>query len=501
MEPAIRTRGLSKAYGATQALLDVDFEVAPGEVRALMGRNGAGKSTMVKILSGNEKPDAGKIELGGKPVSLATPDQALLSGIATVHQEITVIPGLTVAENVTLGRWATRGGMLQRRRNAAVASAALQTLGADLPLDRPAGDLRLAEQQLMEIARAISHDPRVLILDEPTSSLTEQESERLTTVVRHLAEQGVAVVYVSHRMEEIEKIADSVTVMRDGQLVRSLPIEEASVPRVAELMAGVELAAHTSEDSVGAAAGEVCLRVNGLSTREKVRHVDLELRRGEVVGLVGRLGSGRTEILRAIAGLDACTKGVVEGPSGRTFGARDVKRRVASGVALVSEDRKGEGIVLNQPVLHNMVLSALRKVSRGGILVRRRELEMAQRSRDATEVRLSSFDVPVSSLSGGNQQKIVFARCLNAGVEVLLLDEPTRGVDIQSKHQIYDLVHDFVQRGCAVLLVSSEYGELLVNCDRVLLVDKGALAGEIDTTQGLDGLLGAVMSPSTREVA
>jgi sugar transport system ATP-binding protein len=499
MPTVIAAEGLSKAYGPTKALVGVDFHVDQGRVCALMGRNGAGKSTLVRILAGLERSDAGTVRLHGEAVAFRDPDHALRSGVATVHQEISIIPGLSVAENVALGRWESRGGLIDRRRTRELAQRALAILGVDLPLDTPAGDLRLAEQQLVEIARALSYEPKLLILDEPTSSLTESEADRLLEVVRNLAAQGVAVLYVSHRMSEIERVADDITVFRDGRLVAQRRIEEVTVREIATLMAGAEVEERVCRAG-SARPGTPALRVHELHTNDKLRGIDLEVASGEIVGLAGRLGAGRTELLRAIAGLDATSGGHVEIAGARRFArSRDVRRRLAAGMALLPEDRKGQGIVLNQPIRHNMVLSCLRSICRLGFLDHRAERRLSEESRATTEIRAGSLDDPVSSLSGGNQQKVVLARCINAGVRVLLLDEPTRGVDIQSKHQIYDLIASLADEGCAVLLVSSEYGELLQNCDRILVVDDGTITGEVDPATPLDRLLAAIMRPRANE--
>lgn len=499
MSTVIEVEALSKSYGPTKALVDVDFHVDQGRICALMGRNGAGKSTLVRILSGLERPDAGTVRLDASPVEFRDPDHALRSGIATVHQEISIIPGLSVAENVALGRWESRAGLIDRRRTLELAKRALAMLGVDLRLDATAGNLRLAEQQLVEIARALSYEPKLLILDEPTSSLTESEADRLLEVVRNLAAQGVAVLYVSHRMSEIERIADDITVFRDGRLVAQHRLEEVTLPEIASLMAGAELE-ERARRSGQTRDGGPALRVRDLSTTDKLCNVDLDVARGEVVGLAGRLGAGRTELLRAIAGLDATTGGYVEIVGGRKFSrSRDVRRRIAAGIALVPEDRKSQGIVLNQPIRHNLVLSCLRAVTRLGFLDRRAERDLSDRSRVATDIQGGSLDDPASSLSGGNQQKVVLARCINAGARVLLLDEPTRGVDIHSKHQIYDLITSLASDGCAVLVVSSEYEELLQNCDRIAVVDEGEITGEIDPNTPLDQLLAAIMRPNVTE--
>jgi ABC-type sugar transport system ATPase subunit len=493
----VQTLGLTKRFGATRALDDVALTVEAGKVCALMGRNGAGKSTLVRILSGIERADAGEILLDGNPVSFRDPDEALRAGIATVHQEVAVIPGLTVAENVLLGRWESRAGFVSRRRNTAIARQALDLLGVSLDLDTLAGELRIAEQQLVEIARALSYQPRILILDEPTSSLTEWEAERLGDVVRRLAGHGVGILYVSHRMKEISRLADTVTVIRDGRIVQELAVADASVAAIASHMAGEELA---ESRSLGEApdTDETALLVDGISTSSKVHDVSFSVRPGEIVGLAGRLGSGRTEILRAIAGIDGFSRGRITGPGGARLGSRSGPRQhVRAGVALVPEDRRVEGLVTSQPIMHNLVMSCLDAVAALGFLRPSVQRALAEKSRASTHLKAASLSDPVSSLSGGNQQKVVFGRCLNAGVRVLLLDEPTRGVDVQAKQQIFELVHDLAEAGCAIVLVSSEYGELVQNCHRILLIDDGTVVDELPPRVGLDELLAAIMRPST----
>lgn len=499
MTAVLEVRDLSRRYGATRALHRVSLEIGAGSVCALMGRNGAGKSTLVRILSGVEHPDGGQIVLRGEPVRFRDPNDALAAGIATVQQENSIVPSLSVVENVMLGRWATRSGLIARGRNRENARRALDRLGVDLPLDRLAGDLKIAEQQLVEIARAISYEPGLLILDEPTSSLTETEAERLQQVVRNLAAHDVAVIYVSHRMDEIERIADTVTVFRDGEVVGSLPIAEAPTRTIAAMMVGTELLEQHHAHREGQ-VGNRLLTVRGLSTREKVRDVDLDVHAGEVVGLAGRLGAGRTEILRAIAGLDAISHGSVTGADGTRFGTRrDVAARVKAGIALLPEDRKRQGLVLNQSIQNNLVLSKLRSVARAGLINSRRQKKVCTASRSATEIKAPDLSAEASSLSGGNQQKVVLARLINADADVLLLDEPTRGVDIHAKQQVYAIIAKLTEAGRGVVIVSSEYGELLNNCDRILLVDDGAVCGELPPDADLADLVAAIMASDRKD--
>lgn len=475
---AIAATALRKSYPGVQALQGVDFRVAAGEVRALLGKNGAGKSTLVKILCGAEAPDTGTLQVAGRAVAVFTPGHANALGVATVHQELSLVPELSVAENVLLGRWRgfRKGGFIDQAAMRRAAATVLAEFGVPLDPAVKVSRLSIAQQQLVEIARGLSFSPRVLILDEPTSSLCASEVEMLLKTVRTLAERGVAVVYVSHRMDEIQRVAHSVTVLRDGRHIATVPIAQAPTGEIVRLMTG-EPAGAVPQRRPGATPGGVALKVSGLSTAGRLKDVSFELRQGEIVGLAGLLGSGRTELLRAIYGLDAITRGGIE-VFGQPPRRRSPRAMIRHGVGLAPEDRKKEGLVLDMGIAHNLVLSCLHKVVHRAMLSHRRQTQLAQRSAARLSVKLASLADPVRSLSGGNQQKVVLGKCINADVRVFLLDEPTRGVDIAAKQQIHELLRELAAQGTAVLVASSEMEELMLLCDRLLLMKDGAIVGE-----------------------
>ncbi|GHF17437.1 galactose/methyl galactoside import ATP-binding protein MglA [Amycolatopsis deserti] len=474
----LAVRGLVKNYPGVRALDEVDFDLAAGEVRALLGKNGAGKSTLVKILSGALRPDAGRVELDGRAVQLAGPAEARAAGIATVHQELSLVPELTVAENLLLGRWreaGARGPFINSAAMAAYAERHLATLGVAIDPKAKVGALSVAQQQMVEIARALSYGGKVLILDEPTSSLPAVEVAALLDLVRRLATDGLSVVYVSHRMDEIPQVADSVTVLRDGRHVATRPISEANTARIVDMMTGGAIHAHRPRTT--ASGGRTVLSVAGLSTADRVRDVSFELREGEVVGIAGLLGSGRTELLRCLSGLTAPTAGSIR-LDGRPFTPRGPRQAIRAGVGLAPEDRKGEGLALGMSVSANLVMSCLPAVRSRGLLSGRRERRLATGSCTRLSVKTPSLSTAVGTLSGGNQQKVVLGKLLNAGTRVLLLDEPTRGVDVEAKDQIYQLIRDLAAAGTSVLMVSSELEELFEVCDRLLVLRDGQVVAQ-----------------------
>lgn len=475
---AIAASALVKSYPGVQALQGVDFTVAAGEVRALLGKNGAGKSTLVKILSGAAAPDSGNLSVGGQAVTVFTPRQARALGVATVHQELSLVPELSVAENILLGRWDAhrRGMLIDRESMRREAAAVLLEFGVPLDPTAMVSKLSIAQQQLVEIARGLSSRPRVLILDEPTSSLCASEVEMLLQMVSKLSERGVAVIYVSHRMDEIQRVAHSVSVLRDGRHIATVPIAEAPTGEIVRLMTG-EAHDATPNRHTSQVPGRVALKVSGLSTANKLKNVDLELRQGEIVGLAGVLGSGRTELLRAIYGLDRISEGRID-VFGEAVARRTPREMIRHGVGLAPEDRKKEGLVLDMGIAQNLVMSSMHKVVRRSMISRRRESLLAQQSATRMSVKLASLADPVRSLSGGNQQKVVLGKCINADVKVFLLDEPTRGVDIAAKWHIYELLEALAAQGTAVLVASSELEELMLFCDRLLVMRDGAIVGE-----------------------
>ncbi|MFH5822880.1 sugar ABC transporter ATP-binding protein [Georgenia sp. AZ-5] len=481
--PAVVTvRGLSKRYPGVQALDGVSLEVRAGEVHVLLGENGAGKSTLVKILSGAVQPDDGSIEVMGRPVTLPNPHAAQQAGISTVHQELSLVPDLTVAQNLFLGREITSTGtpLLDRRGMNREAAALLRAVGLDVAPATPVRRLSLAVRQVVEIVRALSREPRVLILDEPTSSLSEQETDELFDRVRQITRQGVGVIYISHRLEELERIADRVTVMRDGRVVGEGLPASTPLPQLVRLMVGRDLAEEFPNRAVE--LGETLLTVEDLSVPGRVEGATFTLRAGEVVGIFGLVGAGRTELLRGLYGLEpahgrATLRGRQLVPGGSP------RRSLESGLALVPEDRHGWGLVLPLSIRDNVCLSSLDDCSSFGFLSRPSLEALAKRFTAALRVKAPNVKVPVRNLSGGNQQKVVIARALAAGSDVILLDEPTRGVDIGAKIEIYELVARLAADGKGVLVVSSDMPEVIGLSDRILVMSHGRLRAEFPRRQ------------------
>lgn len=493
----VQAVGVSKRYPGVQALSQVDLSVAEGEVRALLGANGAGKSTLIRMLSGAETPDEGTIRIGGTPLTGGI-KAAAAAGVATVYQELSLIPEMTIAENMFLGRWPGNAAKIDRRAMTAAAGATLRSFGLTMSPHRPVDSLTLAEQQIVEIVRAVREDPRLLILDEPTSALAASEVDLVLRVVKEVSARGVAVIYVSHRMDEIRQIADSVSVMRDGRHVSTEPIKGASTAHIIDLMLG---GAH---DAAGALEpnplGDVKLKVTGLVSPPKVRGIDLEVRAGEVLGIAGLLGSGRSELLRAIAGFDAVTAGevVINGVSTQ---ARRPRKAKALGLGLTPENRKAEGIIADLSIADNIILTDYAKVTKAGVLQGSEVGHTTEGLKSRLAIKAASMQRPIRTLSGGNQQKAVIGRWLHAGSDVLLLDEPTRGVDVGSKAQIYDIVRGLAADGAAVLFVSSELEELPLVCDRVVVMRGGQLTDEFHAPHitNSDLLAAAMGTDSTKE--
>lgn len=471
-------RNVIKRFGATVALDGVHLEVAPGEVHALIGENGAGKSTLMKVLSGALRPDAGEMQLDGRPYRPANPLDARQTGIAMIYQELTLAPHLTVEENVTLGIEQARWGVLQRRPMRARVRAALDELShPDIHPDVPVRELSVAAQQLVEVARALMTDARIIVMDEPTSSLTGEDTAHLFALIRRLKTHGVSIIYISHFLEEVREIADRFTVLRDGATVGGGGVADTPLRRIIELMVGRDLAEMFPR--VPHEPGEVVLELHGLSGLRMPRGVDLALRRGEILGLSGLIGSGRTELLRAVFGLDPVRDGrvrvaVVAGQPVTDTGASP-HGRLAQGVGMVSEDRKGEGLALPMSVTDNVTLSRLDTVGRWGFLNLRRQRHAAQRWVEHLHIRTQGPRQATWDLSGGNQQKVAVARLLHQDADVLLLDEPTRGIDVGAKVEIFRLMGELAARGKAILFVSSYLPELLGVCDRIAVMSRGRL--------------------------
>jgi ABC-type sugar transport system ATPase subunit len=478
--PLLEIRGMSKAFPGVQALSGVDLDVRAGEVHAVVGENGAGKSTLMKIVAGVYHSDSGTILLGGQPMHNDSPRQALERGISMIHQELNLAPNLSVAENVFLGRAPTRAGLVDWRRLYADAEALAARLGIELDVRARVEELSVARQQMVEIAKSLSLDARVIIMDEPTSALTERETEALFGIIARLKAQGVAVAYISHRLDEIFKVADRVTVLRDGHLVGSLPVRQATQAQLIGMMVGRELTTLFPKEHVDIA--EPVLEVRHLNRAGELDDISFVLHRREILGLAGLVGAGRTELVRVLFGADDFDSGqiLVEGRLVRIRGPRDAIRL---GMGFVTEDRKLQGLVLGMSVRENETLASLSKVARLGFLDLRRERGLATQLTDQLGVRTPSLEQEVNNLSGGNQQKVVIAKWVATRPRILILDEPTRGIDVGAKAEVHALMSRLARDGLSILMISSELPEILGMSDRILVMRQGRLTGEFTRAQ------------------
>lgn len=475
MTPAVELLGISKYFPGVQALQAVSFEVQPGEVHALMGENGAGKSTLMKILAGVYTPDQGSIRVDGQERRFHTPREAQEAGIRMIYQELTTLPNLDVGRNILLGREPRRGFRLDEGLLYAKAQAILESLHLELPLKTPVEELPLGQQQMVEIARAIAAEPKVLVMDEPTSSLGKHEEEALFELVERLRSRGVAIVYISHRMPEVFRLADRVTVLRDGQYIGTRPISALDEGQLIEMMIGRRLEPRPREQKT---PGAVILRVERLRAG-RAREVSFTLRAGEVLGLAGLVGAGRSETARAVVGLDRIESGTLE-LAGQPVRFRNPEEALRAGVVYVPEDRKGLGLVLMHSIRRNLALPSLLKLSRHGIVLESAVDRLVQTYIDRLRIKAPSAAQLVENLSGGNQQKVVLAKWLALRPRVLILDEPTRGIDVQAKAEVYELVHEVASQGMAVLLISSETSEILRESDRIVVLHQGRVMGELE---------------------
>lgn len=473
-QPLLQMRGIVKQFPGARALDGVDLDVLPGEVHCLLGQNGAGKSTLIKVLAGAHQPTEGTVLVDGEPVTISTPVAALKLGVATMYQELDVVAGLTVAENVFLGHELATAGFSRRREARHRTREVLQRLGhPEISPGREVGTLPAAAQQIVSMARALSHDARVIVMDEPSAVLDSDEVQNLFRVVHELTAQGVAIVYISHRMEEIRAIGDRITVLKDGRTVaRDLPARETPTRELIRLMTGrsVEYAFPTSPGVP--AEAPVVLDVAGLALRGAFADVTFQVRAGEIVGLAGLVGSGRSEILETVYGARRATTGTVT-LGGKKLRAGDVTAAVRAGIGLAPEERKAQGLLLDEPVYRNITLSTFGRFAKGGLLDERAERRTALEQAEQLDLRPTGVDRAIRTLSGGNQQKAMLARWLVHGCRVLLLDEPTRGVDVGARAEIYGLVRRLADAGAAVVVVSSEIPEVLGLADRVLVVSEG----------------------------
>jgi rhamnose transport system ATP-binding protein len=482
--PIVELRDATKSYGAVRALRNGTMELRRGEVRGLMGENGAGKSTLVKLLGGVIRLDDGEMRVDGGPVDFHSPTQARESGIAVIYQEPTLYPDLSVAENVVMGSHPL--GALRRVDRRAMrrqVQELLDRLGVRLDADRPVRGLSIADQQIVEIAKALSFDARLLIMDEPTAALSGPEVERLFSVVRTLRDGGAAVLFISHRLEEVFAICDTVTVMRDGAVVHDAGIAEMTPDEMVRRMVGRELSALFPKQE--AAVGERVLKVERLTRDGVFFDISFEVCAGEIVALAGLVGAGRSEVARAIFGIDAADAGHVE-VAGRRLPTGKPTAAMRGGVGFVPEDRRQQGLVMELSIARNATLTRLRALTRGGLIRSAAENRLARDWATRLQLKFHRLEDPVGFLSGGNQQKVVLAKWLATEPKLLIVDEPTRGIDVGTKAEVHRLMSELAGRGLAILMISSELPEVLGMADRVLVMHEGRLTGELSRDEATE---------------
>ena len=477
-KPVIRLRNISKEFPGVLAVDEVDVDILPGEVHVVAGENGAGKSTLMKLLSQVERPSAGEIELSGAPVEFHGPRHAQNLGVAMVYQEFALAPDLSVAENLFMGREPGRFGFVNRRAEASEAGELLERVGLDLSPTRLVAGLTVAEQQRVEIAKALAIEAKVMILDEPTATLTEREIEELFGVIRSLTDEGIAVLYISHRLDEIFRIADRVTVMRDGKVVDTVPAGELDENKLVRMMVGREITDLYPKHEVE--IKDVVLRATGICRGNVLKDCSFEMREGEILGFAGLVGAGRTELARAVFGADRIESGSIE-LDGREVAVGTPQRAIEAGIGYLTEDRKGEGLALQLGVDKNITLANL--PASFGFIDLGAERRVVQRQRERLDIRTPSIRRAVRMLSGGNQQKVVVARWLETKARILFFDEPTRGVDVGAKAEIFQLIGGLAEEGRAIVLISSYLPELLNMCDRILVMREGSVSGEISRNE------------------
>ena len=493
-EPLLRMEHISKRFPGVVALDDVSFEILPGEVHGLLGENGAGKSTLLKILSGAYQPDAGTIALAGEPITLPTPLDAQRQGIVTIYQEFNLIPTMSVAENMFLSREPGSGLFISWKRMREATADALGRLGLDLDPMMPVSDLSVGEQQMVEIARALSMESRIIIMDEPTSALTEHEVDRLFRIIAELKSQGLSIIYVTHRLQEVMQICDRVTVLRDGARVGGGKVGDLGIDDFIRMMVGRSSAQLFTRLGDHRTPGAVVLKIEGL-WRERdptnphatlLRDINLEVRAGEILGLAGLMGAGRTEVARCIFGADPHRRGAIT-IDGLPVSIRSPIDAIKLGIGLVPEDRKQQALFLDLAVRHNLAISSLKNLSWGRWFVNDgAERELVERYRKALDIRMSSADTNIADLSGGNQQKVVLARWLALRPKVLIVDEPTRGIDIAAKAEVHQQLDAMARSGIAVIAISSELPEVLAISDRIVTMREGRITGGMPRNQATE---------------
>ena len=490
--PIVALRGIEKSFGPVQVLRGVDFDLRPGEVHALMGENGAGKSTMIRLMSGAHQPNTGTVEVDGSPVRFAGPGEAKAAGIAVVHQELLLFPAMTVAENIFLGHAPRNGrGLLDWNEMRRKARAILDRLDCpELDVDDKVSHLSVANRQRVEIARALSRDARVLIMDEPTAALAEADVRRLLDVVRSLRSEGVGIVYVSHRMNEIFEIADRITVLRDGKTIDTRNADDVTEAALVSMMVGRDIDQLFPKDTIP--LGETVLEVRNLAHAGKVRDVSFSVRAGEILGIAGLVGSGRTELAQTIFGVTPATSGDIL-IDGAPVSVGSVREAIAHRIAYVPEDRAQHGLVRPQTIRENVSMAILNRLTRRGVVDTARETQIAADAIQRFAIRARGPGQVVAQLSGGNQQKVVIAKWLATDPRILILDEPTRGVDVGAKTEIHKLMNQLAAQGLAIIMISSELPEVLGMSDRVLVMNGGRMSAILPRAQATPEAVGSAM--------
>ncbi|WP_066646440.1 sugar ABC transporter ATP-binding protein [Christensenella timonensis] len=474
--PVLEVKGVSKAYAGVTVLSEVDFDLYPGEVHALIGENGAGKSTLSKIISGVTEKSAGTMYRNGQEYNPVDTHDANRQGISIVHQEFNLIPVLSVAQNICLGKEHSKGGFIDEKESARISEDMLKKLELDIPVKRKVRYLSVAQQQLVEITKCLCENSDIIIMDEPTATLTLNETKQLFKIIKSLQEKGVSIIYISHKLEEIFAIAQRITVLRDGQKVGTYGTEELDEEKLVTLMVGREISSMYEHKNT--AQDEVVLKAEHLTKAGLVGDVSFELKKGEILGFGGLVGAGRTELMKMIFGEYPIDAGSVE-LFGKKIAKPKIKNMVENGLVYLSESRKEEGILANMQVKDNITLAVLKSMVKGLFISPQREKKLSKEMIGKLDIKTQGLSQKVGHLSGGNQQKVVLAKWLATDVKVLILDEPTRGIDVGAKHEIYKLMNELCAKGISIIMISSEMPELIGMCDRLIVMSEGRMTAEL----------------------